>query len=322
MAAGVLMLAAGVLALLGPDAADQLRSMVDWALAPLGDAGMYLTASVKHRTRPAPELTDAQAAALADENERLRGIVTTQREYLRQLAAQLHGGSRTYRRVFSAAFGPDADVPVRLVPARAVATDSLPYGWTRVLNAGSNDGVDGGMLATQRLILTDRRKQLPPNLAVLGDSALVGRIMESGAFTARLQLVTDANFSSRVHIARVIDPSSPREVQVDARRVTLTPQINYAIEAYARGNGAGLLVCDPIPAVHNVRPGDILQTRGRDALLPVPVVMARVTEVSDDPEHAGMVIVTAKPLADLASLRDVYIIVPRIRRPQSQQGGQ
>lgn len=320
MLAGVLMLAAGVLALLGPDAAVQLRSMCHWALAPLGDAGMYLTTSLKGQTRPAVDLTDEQAAALVRENEQLRSVVTTQREYLRRINRELQGGGRAFRNVFSHAFGPNADVPVRLVAARAVATDSLPYGWTRVLNAGSRDHVQGGMLATQRLLLTDREKSLPENLAVLADSALIGRIIEAGAFTARLQLITDAGFATRAHVARVIDPGNPRQVQVNDRRQPLTPQINFAVEAYARGNGTGEMVCDPIPAVHNIRPGDVLQTRGDQALLPVPVAIGRVAAVEDDPEHAGMVIVRVAPLADLPAVRNVYIVVPHITPPVELQG--
>jgi cell shape-determining protein MreC len=318
--AGIFMLGSAVLALLGPDAAAQLRSMVHWALAPLGDAGMYLTASVKRGTSPTPELTEAEVAEVAAENERLRAIVTTQREWLRRLNARVRGGEGTYKRIFSRAFGPDEDIPVRLVAARTVATDSLPYGWTRVLNAGANDGVEDDMLATQRLLLTDRSKQLPPNLAVLSGAALVGRVLETGAFTARLQLVTDRAFAMRCHVGRVIDPANPRQVQIRARMMPLTPRINYPVEAYVHGDGASGLVCDPIPAVHNIKPGDIIQTRGDEALLPAAVVIGRVSEVENDPEHPGMVIVHARPLADLASLRDVYICVPRIRRPADRGG--
>jgi cell shape-determining protein MreC len=176
------------------------------------------------------------------------------------------------------------------------------------------------MLATQRLLLTDREKKLPENLAALSGSSLVGRVVETGAFTARLQLVTDAGFATRAHIGRIIDPQNPREVQAGARILPLTERVNFPVEAYAHGDGAGGLVCDPIPAVHNIRPGDVLQTRGDEALLPTAVVIGRVSDVQNDPEHPGMVIVRAQPPADLASLRDVYVVVPRISQPAEGKG--
>ncbi|NBB95519.1 MAG: hypothetical protein GVY16_07235 [Planctomycetes bacterium] len=318
--AGVLLLVACVLALAGPGVAARLRSTVHWALAPLGDAGMYLTTAVKSRAVDRPDLTAGQAAELVAENRRLRGMVTTQREWLRRIHGQLQGGRQAFDRVFSRAYGPDADVPVRLVPARVVAGDSMPYGWSRLVQAGDRDGVEADMLATQRLLLTDRQKQLPDNLAALSGAALVGRVVETGAFTARLQLVTDEAFASRAHIGRVIDPQHPRQVQMRARMVPLTARINYPVEAYVRGDGRGQLVCEPLAASHNVQPGDILQTRGDEAMLPAAVVIGRVTDVSNDPEHPGMVLVRVEPLADLSALREVYLVVPRISRPGERKG--
>lgn len=301
----ILLAIAGVTTLLGPAAAGRMRAMVHWAFAPLGDAGMYLTARVKQATLPTPPLEPRRAEQLRDENEALRRQVLYLESRLRQTQEILQGA----KGVFSRYFHPAADVPVQLIPARVVAGDSLPYGWTRILNVGQRRGATPGTCVTQRKILTDRTVGIGENHPVLSTAGLVGRILESGPFTARVQLVTDAGFETLAQIRRVIDPRNPRLIQSGDQMVRLDESNNAPIDVVAFGDGATGLTVPEVRKVHDIRPGDVLQVRP-DAALPAPVLIGTIAEVLDDAAHVGMASLRVRPAVDLPSLREVYVVVP------------
>jgi len=302
---GVLAVAA-VTTLLGPGPAQTMRSMVHWSYAPLGDAGMYLATSTKAALAGEETIPPETAQQIKARNTQLLRQLTTMQDELDRARRYFHSG----RGIFSSLFGPQADAPVRLIPARIVAADALPYGQTRLVNAGSGQGTADGLYATTRTLLTDRSKRLPSNLAVLSGQALAGRLTETAAFTARLQLVTDTGFATRAQIRRIVDPAAPRQIQVGSRMVRLDRTANAPIEAYAEGNGTDGLIVKQVSRQHNILPGDILQTRPAAAELPVAVTIGTVTDVVDDVDHPGRVILTVRPAIDPATLREVFIVVP------------
>jgi cell shape-determining protein MreC len=312
----LLMALAVVTTLLGPAAAGRLRATVHWAFAPLGDVGMYLTTTVKHSTRPSPNLTREQAEHLREQNDELRRklqTVETEALYWKRVA-------QNGRVIFSELFGPRRDAPVRLIAARVVIGDSMPYGWTRIVNVGRRQGAADGMYVTQRRLLTDRSETLPANLAVLSGTTVVGRLLESGPFTARLQMVVDRGFQTPAQVLRVIDPAQPRLVLHQDQTTRLMEDINEPIEVVAFGDGSPLLFVPEVRKTHGIQAGDILQMRPYVGALPEPVEIGRVTHVMDDAKNAGMVELKIKPSADLPSLRDVYIVVPKLDRLQPQGG--
>jgi cell shape-determining protein MreC len=312
----VLMAISVATTLLGPSAAGKLRAMVHWAFAPLGDAGMYLTTNVKKLTQPRPHVEPDRAETILEENEALRRKVQYLESQLLQAQRTLQGG----RGVFSRLFHPSRAVPVRLIPARVVAGDSMPYGWTRIVNAGTRRDAVRGAYVTQRRVQTDRAEPLGENHPVLSTAGLVGRIVESGPFTARVQMVTDAGFDVRSEVHRVIDPQNPRMIQAGDQMVRLQPSNNAPIDATAFGDGAAGLIVPEVRKVHNIRPGDVLQVRPDVGALPAPALIGTVTDVVDDAEHAGMVRLIVRPAVDLPSLRDVYIVVPSADRLEKKGG--
>ncbi len=307
----VLMLAACVTSLLGPKTAGKLRSMVHWAFAPLGDAGMYLTTRIKQSTAVTVDISPDQARRLKKTNrELLRRINTLETEVMNWKRATWNG-----KGIYSSLFGPSSDTPVRLIPAFVVGADSMPYGWTRIINEGEKSGAGVNMYVTQRRIRTDRSKKLPTNLAVLSGTALAGRLTETGAFTARVQLITDAGFEIPSQVRRVLDR---RIVQDGDRMVPLEREINTPIKVRAFGDGANGLIVTEVRKVHNIRPGDVLQTRPDTGSLPVAVDIGTVEKVSDDPQHAGMVRLHVTPVVDLPAMYEVYIVVPGMARLGSE----
>ncbi len=313
---GVLLLASVIMTFLSPATAGRVRSMLHWAFAPMGDAGMYLTTRVKKSTRPTEPVTADQAKQYKTENEILNRQVRFLVSKLTVMNDQIVGSKTT----ISNLYGFHRDIPVRLIPGRVVSGDSLPYGWTRLLNAGEKQSAQPGQAVTTRILTTDREEKLPENLAVLSSQSLVGRLTESAAFTSRLQLVTDRGFTTTSQIARVIDPRNPRTVQHIDRLQTLTPLINRPVEVIAVGDGAGGLIVREVKKVHNIREGDKLQTRPDSPGLPVAVEIGTVSKVFDDPKHPGMMTLHVTPTSDLPALREVFIVVPKAGQSNSNGG--
>jgi len=297
--------AAGLCALLGPGFSGRLRSAVGSVLAPLGDGGMYLATSVESRGETIGQrgLSPQEARRLADTNDRLRRSLAT----LEAENARLIGERGELSRLYGA-------IPYgqwELVPARVVAADSLPYGRSRLINAGRSRGAAADEAVTTRSLLTDRSKALPPNLAAITGSALAGRIVEAGAFTARLQLVIDRGFRTRARVHRAVDGRRITVMEGGlATEQPLSGDRNRAIPVEARGDGTALLVED-VNAYHAIAPGDWLMTPGDDAFLPAQVPIGRVIEVIDDPKRRGLFVsLRVEPAADLDILREVYLVVP------------
>ena len=156
---------------------------------------------------------------------------------------------------------------------------------------------------------------------VISGATIVGRVIESGAFTSRLALLTDASFEMQGQIRRVIDPKSPRMVRHRARMQTLTPKINYPVEVFVKGDGKQHMIAVEVKKIHEIRKGDLLQTRPDDGALPAEVNVGIVDRVEDDAKNAGMVRLYIKPLVDMASLRDVMIVLPSLGKLETNGKG-
>jgi cell shape-determining protein MreC len=312
----VLLLSSLAMSFLGPWVSDPLRHATQFVLAPLGDAPMYAATKLVARvTRQAgPRLSDADADQLQAENL-----------YLRRLADYWQAQSEVYERQarrlanFQRMYGPAADISCELISARVVGAGSLPYDRTRVLGSGDRQGIRPGDAVTVRELATNRSKSLPPKLAVVNESSLVGRIVDSGAFTARLQLVTDRGFQVSAHIRRVIAPGRTRTVTVtegDLPRTTqLTPENNTPITVLAVGDGGSMVVAPDVKAYYNVLPGDQLWASAEKEFLPVDIYIGKVEKVRLNEKDSRRVTVYIRPHADLADVRDVFIISPLTAQP-------
>jgi cell shape-determining protein MreC len=310
-----------VASLVGPRIARPLRQAAGFLLAPLGDGPMY---AVTKLTARLPD--DAAGRMSAEEARRLR----QENEYLRRLVTIWRSESERHERHarmlanFQRMYGPTQELACELISGRVVGAGSLPYGRSRVVRPSGSRAVREGAAVTTRQVLTDRSKALPPRLAVVNDVALVGRITETGAFTARLQLVTDSGFQVHARIRRVISSSATRMITVTEgdlpSTTTLTPANNRPIDVIARGDGARRLIVEHVKGYHNVLPGDLLVTSTREEDLPVEIHIGKVVEVRRDAKAPHRVTLSVEPHADLDGLRDVLILSP-LSPPPGQAPG-
>jgi cell shape-determining protein MreC len=167
--------------------------------------------------------------------------------------------------------------------------------------------------------MTDRSKALQRGLGVIAPWGrleevsgcfLAGRLIDTGEFTARLQLVTDRGFSIRAKIQRVIDPGHPRNVMDGGVRKTLNTEQPQLIEVTITGDGAESMLAASVKDDYNIQVGDLLVTRNDEPLLPAQVRIGEVAEVRPA-SKGGFTDLRIHPLADLEGLREVYVVVPR-----------
>jgi cell shape-determining protein MreC len=282
---------------LGKAASSRLRGLAGIVLAPFARAGTYAVTQMRQQLH-------AGDNRLAEENRQLRELLTlTQAQLSRQLE-QDATRDHLYNEL--------GDFNCKLIPANVLAYPSLPYTQSRTIGSPMGD-LPAGTRVTTRELLTGCQKALPPGLATISTTALVGQIAESGAFISRMQLVTDAKFNTKACIYRELGPGQVRKfvdlTKGDAAVKNLTKDNNKAVPVFAVGDGArGLKAV--ASKDHGILAGDLLATVYSDSFLPEGVRIGHVEEVRDDPKEPGQVILIIRPEADLSALSEVYIVVP------------
>lgn len=307
----ILLLCSLAMSFMGSRVSLPLRHATQFVLAPLGDAPMYAATKIQARLnrQAEPQLSDEQVKQVQAESRYLRRLSDywqAQSEVFERQAQRLANFQRMY--------GPTVDLSCELIAAHVVGAGSLPYDRTRVLSGGVRQRISPGAAVTVREVATSRSKALPPNLAAVNESSLVGRIVDSGAFTARLQLVTDRGFQVSARIRRVIVPSQVRTVTVTEgslpRTTQLTPENNTPIDVLAVGDGADMVLVPDVKAYYNVQPGDLLWASAEKEYLPVDIYIGKVEKVQLNEKDSRRVTVYVRPHANVADVRDVFIISP------------
>ncbi|MBS3733578.1 MAG: hypothetical protein KGY99_01485 [Phycisphaerae bacterium] len=296
-----------------PRLGGTVRAAAGTVLAPFADAGMYVTATARRRIGR-PEMVPAvEHAAL----RRRADYLLAQVDHLQKRLADQRDRFRQAR-AFARLFGdrPAEQIPFKLIPARVVMRQALPYGQGGALNVGGAGGAAVGAPVTMRSLLTGEPKELlPERWGVVRGTVLVGRISASWAFGARVALVTDPSCKVQAQVRRVIrDPDNPRQVRIVregfARTVKLSPDYNDPIDVIATGgDDARSVVIRQVKADHNILPGDVVVTRA-DGVCPERLLIGEVAEVVADAEHSGFVWLRVDPAAELDALRRVYVVKP------------
>lgn len=285
----------------GPQLAAAIRPVVQVALVPFADGGMYLATTFRSHMADVTSgrVSQEEARKLQEQVAQYRRENDYLVDYSLAIRKQLMDLS-----VLSKAFEPTNKFAWKLIAGRIVMADSLPYGRTRVINVGGDNGVRPG----EKVLLTDRAKAVTRDLPVVAGSVLVGRIAESSAQAARLQLVTDSGFRQRVRVFR--DPHNRRDVAVEGKLLPLT-LANSAVDVPdLQGDGAGGMIIPNVQDYLGIAVGDRVVTRDADLYLPAAVAVGEVTAIRKYNDQPKFLILVVRPAVDLESLRDVYVVVP------------
>ncbi len=225
----------------------------------------------------------------------------------RALAAQLHAllvqnqemtGAQAENIRLRALLGFQQKSPMPLLAAEVVAIDPSSQTDTLILSRGSADGVR------------------PRAVALAPNGALVGPVLDVSPHSCSVLMLTDSACSVGAQIVRHA-PSLP-----------LTPGVMAPPKAVAVRNGpvgicqgdrAGSMVLTYLPAVADVRVGDLVTTSGLGGIYPKGIPLGRVETVTADKtrtvktarlrpavdlDHLEQAFLRIKPAAGLASSPD------------------
>ncbi len=288
----------------------------------LGTQGVvHLRGRGSELTGPGPDVESARIRALGQDVMKRQEIID---DLNRKLAEMRNWRSIFRKPIPDPAGGPLMAYRCKLIDAAVIGGESLPARDRKLLWAGSKQGVARGDLAMTKRLLHEFETALPAGLTALGRNFVVGSIADAAGYSATLKLVTDPTYHSEARLLRLVRPGQTREIRVSKQSpggVGLTTRqfrhdgrseapavVGEAVNVNADGNGKEI-VCRQVPAHHGVREGDMLTT-ARTAALPFRLTIGEVRTVEVDKSDPHLVTVYVKPLADLATLREVYIVLP------------
>ncbi len=196
------------------------------------------------------------------ENARLREEV----QRLAREVTRLRETAQATQRM-EALLGFKRQTPLRVVAARVVGRDPTSWFATVIVDRGSSDGV-------------------VRNSAVVTAAGVVGRVIETTPFSARVLLVNDTRSALSVILQR------SREIGV------------------VEGNGAGDLTVKYLSRASAVEPGDMVITSGQGGVFPRGIVVGRLQTVRPGSGGAVFREGTVHPAVDLGRLEEVLILLP------------
>lgn len=185
----------------------------------------------------------------------------------------------------------------RLIPARVIVDDLMSWRSSRLLNAGSLQGVHDGAPVTSRYFTLGEGENaaIRDGMAVLLGEVLIGMVEQAGTHTSRMKLVSDVTVQMKVRIGRLGD---------DGFR-SLEPFY------WLTGHGSGVMqvrdalqrdVADGLLAV-----GDIVLSDQASQTLPASMTIGFVTAIATDPKNPLLSILTIHSAVDVSQLRRVFV---------------
>lgn len=198
---------------------------------------------------------------------------------------------------------------IPLLDARVVARDAAAWRDAALVARGSERGVHRRDWVASRLFV-DRGaiSDVKAGQAVLAGESLIGRIEQVSPYMARVQLLTDVD-APRVEVRIAASEAGP-----GAGRL-----IDYTCSL--RGRGEGRMMIENVPERYvdtasevetakqrRIRVGDYVVTAPGYGGLPVPMVVGRIETITENPRKRLVYQIIVRPIADLESLRDVFII--------------
>jgi cell shape-determining protein MreC len=300
------------------------RTMLGSATAPLSYGGTYaaMTLSANAQSLLTGEAPPEQAQQILRANPALRAqlVEAVEQQLRRQAAASERIIARQNERIaalqgWRAAID-DARFPFVLIPSTVIGGGATPYQNVRLLRTA--EPAEPGAAVTTMGLATGSETALPPGLIALSRSAVVGRVVESGAWVARVRTVLDRDFAIEAVVDR--DPSNPRTILIEqwddpsGRAVPVRRGLEPGdppAPVSLRGTGGATMTTLAAPAHHNILPGDRVFSGDGDPALPFGLLIGTVVEVLPEPDDSNHVRLRVAPAAELAALREVYVVLPR-----------
>jgi len=188
----------------------------------------------------------------------------------------------------------------RLIPARVVAADALPWRESRLISSGLLSGVQeaAGVTSNYFNCYLPQSEGVRGGLSVVASEVLVGFVDQVSTHAARVRLITDRSTKMPVVIAR---PDGERLVPLEAQ-FWLVGTGGKALEVrdvdhrYIKSQG--------------IEVGDMVLTVPHDARLPVSLTVGTVTKIQPDSDNRLLYVLDVEPPLEFDDLRRVFVIDP------------
>jgi len=189
----------------------------------------------------------------------------------------------------------------QLIPARVLVSDMVPWRSSRLLTAGTVQGVERGAPVVSDYFTIDRGSNVAgirTGQAILLGETLVGIVVRVGTHTSRVQLLSDPATQMKVRIGRYADD-----------RFTILPGYFWLV-----GRGRGTMEVRDVK-VEDVDAGliqvgdQVLSDPARSAL-PAALIVGTVSKITPDPREPLFAALTIEAAVDVGELERVYVFAP------------
>ncbi len=188
----------------------------------------------------------------------------------------------------------------RLIPAGVVTADLLPWRSSRLINAGSLQGVQRGAAVTSCFFTVDRgdKDGVRDGMAILLGETLVGLVEQTGTHTSRVKLLSDVSVEMKVRIGRFGDGEF----------------VLYDGYFWLTGRGRGTMQIRDVDRrgfeAGVIQAGDIVLSDPASAALPTAMTIGKVVEITPDRDNPLLCILTVESEVSERGLRRVYVYDP------------
>jgi len=188
----------------------------------------------------------------------------------------------------------------RLIPARIVTEDLLSWRTSRLINAGTLQGVSRGDAVASQYFAIDEGQGggVGDGMAILLGESLVGLVEQAGTHASRVKMLSDVSVEMKVRLGRFA-----------ADRFLLHDGYYWLV-----GKGGGRMEIRDVDKrdveTGAIAVGDVVLSDPRSELLPTALIIGRVGEITTDRRKPLFAILTIESAADLNSLQRVYVYDP------------
>jgi cell shape-determining protein MreC len=193
----------------------------------------------------------------------------------------------------------------RLIPARAVTGDVLPWRSSRLVTAGSLQGVPPEAPVVSNKFTVDQGESagLRGGLAILLGEAFVGVVEQVGTHTSRVKLLSDPSVQMKVGIGRFQDGA-----------FTLADGYFWLV-----GRGGGRMEIRDVEARSiesgAVRVGDVVFADSTNTNLPAAMTIGKVAGIKPDRDNPLFAHLAVEPVLAERDLNRVYVYDPQSEQP-------
>lgn len=244
-----------------------------------------------------PALSSGEAEALVREREALRHQLVAISHRVRDLERE--NAVLTAIRLHQVA-GLSIGARGRLIPARVIAGDMLPWPSSRLVDAGTLRGVKGGAAVASRhfSIELGEAEGVAEGMAILLAEVFVGVIDSAGTHTSRVRLLSDPASRVKVRTGRLHDNNY------------LPGELSFWLE----GRGEGVMEIRDIDLRDVERGaiavGDVVLIEPDTGLVPAAMTVGTIERIETDVRNPLLGIATVKSSIDESALRRVYVFDP------------